>query len=348
MNKEIISIIIPIYNSAQTIENCLNSIVNQTYKNLEVILIDDGSDDNSALICRQWVKKDKRIRFFQQKHAGVSAARNKGLNYMTGEYFAFIDIDDYIDETIYEKLLIKAKEDGSDMVFCLFDRWNISGEIISKKEDACLDDLIKNKEYKYFFIDGEKSSWGVIWRSLYKADKLKDIRFNETLRICEDLEYLIRCLNHIEKASLICEKLYHHVREDKTEDKIKYNYQSWFLQSQKQVGELLYEVLKDSGKINLAEAQLFWRYCCVVVPYCYTKDLKIREIKRFVKNSFLADFNKKKYYIAYIRNISRELPITQRVAIRFLYLKQYRIIRSCFYLRRKMVKISEEKNLKLL
>ena len=106
MNK--ISVIIPVYNAENTIDRCLDSVTKQTFGNLEIILIDDGSQDNSKEKYQEWAKKDNRIKIITQKNRGVSAARNAGINIATGDYIAFVDSDDWIDSTMYEKLLKKA------------------------------------------------------------------------------------------------------------------------------------------------------------------------------------------------------------------------------------------------
>ena len=103
MNK-LISIIIPVYNVEKYLEDCLNSVVNQTYKNLEIILIDDGSTDNSGKICDLYAKKDNRIVVIHKENAGVSSARNVGLKIAKGLYIGFVDPDDYIAEDMYEIL----------------------------------------------------------------------------------------------------------------------------------------------------------------------------------------------------------------------------------------------------
>ena len=99
-----ISVIIPVYNAEKYISDCLESVVRQTYKNLEILLVDDGSKDGSAGICQEWCKKDARIRLLQKENGGVSSARNLGLQEASGEYVTFVDEDDWIGERMLEKL----------------------------------------------------------------------------------------------------------------------------------------------------------------------------------------------------------------------------------------------------
>ena len=117
--EEKIRVIVPVHNAEETIDRCVASIVGQTYGNIEIILVENGSVDKSYEKCAAWAAKDERIRLLRSEK-GVSKARNAGLD-MTGEYnyFAFVDADDYVDVTMYEKLLKKALEEDADMTFCL-------------------------------------------------------------------------------------------------------------------------------------------------------------------------------------------------------------------------------------
>ena len=115
-----ISVIVPVYNVEQYLPQCLDSIINQTYKNLEIICVDDGSPDNSGKILDEYAKKDKRIKVIHQENGGLSVARNTGLDNATGEWVSFIDSDDYIKLDFYENLISAANKSGADVVQCGF------------------------------------------------------------------------------------------------------------------------------------------------------------------------------------------------------------------------------------
>ncbi len=125
---KLISVIVPVYNVKEHIEQCVNSITGQTYKNLEIILVDDGSKDSSGEICDKLAKEDARIHVIHKQNGGVSSARNAGLDYAHGEYIAFVDGDDYIDETMYEKLLSKMDAD-IDIVSCYMQSFYPDGQV---------------------------------------------------------------------------------------------------------------------------------------------------------------------------------------------------------------------------
>ena len=108
MNRELISVIVPVYNAGKYLERSLTSICGQTYQNLEILLIDDGSTDDSLEQCLAWAKQDERIQVFHQENGGVSKARNTGISNATGEYIVFIDSDDFIDKAMFERLINKT------------------------------------------------------------------------------------------------------------------------------------------------------------------------------------------------------------------------------------------------
>lgn len=116
LRKNCISIIVPVYMVEQYLNRCVNSIINQTYGNLEILLVDDGSLDDCPSMCDIWAKKDERIKVIHKKNGGLSDARNKGIDEATGEYLLFVDSDDYLEEDACEKLLCTMKKTDADFV----------------------------------------------------------------------------------------------------------------------------------------------------------------------------------------------------------------------------------------
>ena len=118
MNDTLISIVVPVYNVSQYLERCIQSVIYQTYENLDIILIDDGSTDNSGLICDKYAKIDKRIRVLHQQNSGLSAARNAGIEIAKGKYITFIDSDDYVDSDYVSFLYDLIKRTGCSLEIC--------------------------------------------------------------------------------------------------------------------------------------------------------------------------------------------------------------------------------------
>ena len=106
----LISVVVPVYNAEKYLDKCIQSIINQKYSNLEIILVDDGSKDNSLELCKKYAESDKRIKVIHKENEGVSTARNSGIEVASGDFIAFIDSDDYIDENMYFNMMQKASE----------------------------------------------------------------------------------------------------------------------------------------------------------------------------------------------------------------------------------------------
>lgn len=169
---ELISVIIPVYNVEPYIAECIESIQNQTYINLEIILVDDGSTDNSVDICDQYAAYDERIKVIHQENAGVSAARNTGIEAATGEYISFVDSDDYIGPTLYEDMLKVLKEHDLDIIeFTAFR--DKGGEIIEGCNDGSLEIFNRDEALKMAMHD----CFVAVWSQLYKRSAIDDVRF---------------------------------------------------------------------------------------------------------------------------------------------------------------------------
>jgi glycosyltransferase involved in cell wall biosynthesis len=171
MKNPLISVIVPVYKVEQYLATCLNSIVNQTYKNLEIILVDDGSPDNCGKICDEYAQKDDRIVVLHQPNSGVSRARNAGLDIAKGEYIAFVDSDDYIALDMYEELMSIAQKQSADIVTCNHYTINNKGTVLCTNNF----DNLNVDEVRYLILMDKYSI--CLWDKLYKASLFNDIRF---------------------------------------------------------------------------------------------------------------------------------------------------------------------------
>lgn len=129
-NKILLSVIVPVYKVESYLDRCVESIVGQSYRNLEIILVDDGSPDGCPEKCDDWAKRDNRIKVIHKQNAGLGFARNSGLDIATGEYVAFVDSDDYIENDMYRTLIDAACRHNADMVSCGFNKQLASGEFL--------------------------------------------------------------------------------------------------------------------------------------------------------------------------------------------------------------------------
>lgn len=202
-----ISVIVPVYKTEGLLDRCVESIVGQTYKNLEIILVDDGSPDNCPAMCDEWGEKDSRIRVIHKENGGVSSARNAALDIATGDYIGFVDSDDWIEPEMYSSLIQKISESGKNIALCSYYAVEISGE---RYECRCVVDkevLDKDDYFRFIVLGGDG---GYIWNRLYDADILKEVRFDEDIWYSEDLLFNFKTAQKSNGAAIL--------------DKIEYNY----------------------------------------------------------------------------------------------------------------------------
>lgn len=206
-NRGLVSIIIPIYNVEKYIEKCLNSVINQTYNNIEIILIDDGSEDKSKQICDDYAKTDTRIKVIHKKNEGVSKARNIGIDISKGEFITFIDSDDYIDKNYIEELYNLCVRTNSDIVICGVKDEDYNGNIVNVSNEMTKE---LNKREMLKELLNEKYFFSVCWAKIYKKEVIENIRFNENMKIAEDLDFLYNLLCNINCVYIdTTKKLYH-------------------------------------------------------------------------------------------------------------------------------------------
>lgn len=230
----LISIIVPVYNTENYLEKCLYSLVNQTYKNIEIIIIDDGSPDNSMNIIQKFVLADNRVKVISQKNQGLSGARNTGMNNANGDYIMFIDSDDWIEIDTCEKAINASEKYNADVVFWsyikefsdlqkdnyLFDKTEIiwsekNINQLSRRMVGLVGDELANPQS----IDNLVTAWG----KLYKKSVIGDVRFTDTKIIgTEDALFNIEVFLGINSAVYIPDLLYHYRKDN--ESSLTHNY----------------------------------------------------------------------------------------------------------------------------
>lgn len=204
---EKISVIIPIFNQERYLEKCLSSICAQTYSNLEILMIDDGSTDRTPDICRRFENNDSRFCYIKQANAGVAAARNKGLNCMSGNLIGFIDPDDWVEPNFYERLVSLYHQYDADIVSC--GRYQVFSEreyvppkinykIFQCNTEKALELLVKNEEVKSH-----------LWNRIYRPKVFANLRFEEG-RVYEDVWILHQVFSKASKFVFTDEPLYYY------------------------------------------------------------------------------------------------------------------------------------------
>lgn len=185
-----VSIIVPIYNVEKYLDRCMQTLINQTLQDIEIIMVDDGSPDNCPKLCDDYAKKDNRIKVIHKKNGGLSDARNAGLNIATGEYVAFIDSDDFTSKEAYETLYNKAKETNADIVYAGFTMHNSDGT-----ENKCfvLNQTWEGKDIIPFIksmIFDTKPDIDTIWMSVWNGIYKRNIIEKNNIRFLSEREYL--------------------------------------------------------------------------------------------------------------------------------------------------------------
>ncbi len=207
MKKTLVSIIVPVYNREKFLTRCLDSLINQTLKDIEIICIDDGSTDKSVDILTEYQKKDERVKIILQNQEGVSAARNKGIDISTGDYLGFVDSDDYVDKDFYEKLYKATIETSAD-VAC--------AGIIRKNEKKCtiLADYVSKNYFDKIrdkFIAIKYPANNYVVNKIYSRSALNEanIRFQEGV-IYEDLFFTPSVIEKLGRVVVVANTNYHY------------------------------------------------------------------------------------------------------------------------------------------
>ena len=216
-DQPLVSIIVTVYNAEQSLPRCLDSICAQTYQNLEIILVDDGSTDDSLTVCRQFAYRDDRIRVLSQTNSGVSAARNNAMETATGKYIQFVDSDDWIDENMTFLLVQRAEREQADFIISHYCR--VDGDKITVhgflETSGCMNrlelaqELIRNPASFYY---------GVMWNKLYRRDIIRRHRIYcyEQLSWCEDFLFNLTYILCTSRICAVRTPLYYYVKNDKS------------------------------------------------------------------------------------------------------------------------------------
>ena len=206
--SDLISIVVPVYNVEKYIKKCIDSIINQTYQNLEIILVDDGSPDKCGEICEEYSKKDNRIKVIHKENGGVSDARNAGLEKATGEYIAFIDSDDYIDKNYISTLYNMCITNKAEIAQCSFKR--VTDNQIANEKD------VENKIVNMSGIEAIKNifkenyiEYTVAWNKLYKKSLFDNIKYPKG-KLHEDEATTYKLFYEAKIVSVTNEKLYYY------------------------------------------------------------------------------------------------------------------------------------------
>lgn len=305
---ELVSIIIPVYNSELFLKRCLDSVINQTYKNLEIIIVEDGSSDNSLSICKKYKKLDNRIKvLLNGTNKGMAFSRNKALDNATGKYITYIDSDDYVELDYIETLYNLIKEDDYDVSIC--------GHIDMKHEKK----YILNQEKAFKLLITDENFCISCWGKLFKRYLLSGVKFYDVQ--CEDRAFSYKVFSKIKKAIYLNVSKYNYcIRKD------SYSFMDYDIKDLDRISQTkfftekvtkLYPKLTNDAKIMYLNSLI--AVCNKQLFSKMYKTPEIKETKKFIRNNFIiiiftkSKLIKKMQYLLFLMNTKLYINIYRKV-----------------------------------
>lgn len=335
MNEEtnLISIIVPVYNCEKYIERCINSILKQTYKNIEVLLINDGSKDKSLQICERYAQKDNRIIVFEKENEGVSSARNLGIEKSHGEFITFVDSDDYLEENFCEEMLERAYKYSVDYVTCGYKRVYDNGHIEYINND-CSEKVITSNNYLNFLLNVQMG-YGFAHMKLIRKRAIRNIKFDKNLKVGEDALFNVMLCNNLKKVLIYNKSLYnYYFNSDSVVRKFDENYDKKYIKSMEIMTQYINEKYKNSKTIETnLQNYIAYHVLLICVNFCYHPQNEKKGIK-LVKEICNYSLFKKAIKNSNYSNLS----ITRKISLFTLKHKLYFIMKIICEIRQKQFK----------
>ena len=209
----IVSIIVPVYNAEETLRRCIESVLNQGFTDFELLLVDDGSTDSSAGICREYENGDRRVRVIRKENTGVSDTRNLGLSEARGTFVQFLDSDDWITPDATSLMVRAARDSGANMVIADF--YRVIGDRVAHKGDIEKDGLLSLEEFAGFMMENPADFYyGVMWNKLYRKSILLEhqIQCDTSMNWCEDFVLNLQMIRHAERFRALQKPIYYYMK----------------------------------------------------------------------------------------------------------------------------------------
>ena len=273
--KPLISVIVPVYNAENYLHRCMESLLNQTYKNTEILLVNDGSKDNSLVLCKEYEQKYSNVRALDKENGGAASARNKGIDEAMGEYLSFIDADDYVHEYFLEKLYMLCQKYDSDIAMCDF-VWT-DGDVCDFQASLSVENTKNNTplEMMYRCCNDDKIRETVIWNKLYKKALFDDMRYPERMTY-EDLAMTHKILYKANSVAECKDKMYAYYMSSNSVTRTRYNTLNFDSENRAQDERLVF--FENIGKKDLTRKNMIAVQRNRMKNYCkamlYIKDQK--------------------------------------------------------------------------
>lgn len=267
--NSLISIIVPVYNSEKYLDKCLECLVGQTYSNLEIILVDDGSTDSSLVICKKFQKSDSRIKIIEKKNEGAGAARNAGLSHASGELIMFIDSDDWIELEMLEHLHGLMMEHRADLAVCNYFIENPDGSnrvCYSMQLDQS--PFETEKVQKCIYLLDSQGKLAYLWNRMYRRSIIQEnnLKFDNFFTTGQDLDFNLKYLYHVRKCVISDEPYYHYIKHGTGSLCARYKKNLYAIVSE--LSRRRYEIYRKFGMLE--DENLFHLYAKTHVEYLAT------------------------------------------------------------------------------
>lgn len=276
--NELVSVIIPVYNVEKYLGECLESVTNQTYKNIEILLINDGSTDGSGEVCDQYAQKDNRIKVLHKKNGGVSSARNAGLEMAQGDFITFIDADDLVGKEYVSSMYETSVKFNADIIFCKYSNY-VNGKVYDVVEELP-DKLDADDKDKYIsficrFFECKKRVFGSSCRTLFKKELIQDLRFEPKIKISEDLLFLVYATLKAKRFASVDKHLYFYRQSNES---VSASYKKDYITGQ----VILFEKLKNIFDLfkTKESKRTFNINICLLCYYTLSNELKYKQKNR--------------------------------------------------------------------
>ncbi len=319
---EKISVIIPVYNVEQYLRRCLESIICQTYRNLEIILINDGSTDESLSICEEFVNQDSRIRLINQENRGLAAVRNRGIQEATGELLSFIDSDDYVDENFIENLYECLIKNGADICVSNVQYENTKTTYYLIKDTYSDKRVLNRFEIMKEYLNPTGGIGNYIVNKLYKRQLFYGIKFPEN-ELFEDAATMFKILNNVNRAVIEKDTNYHYCLRDGSITE-KYSPENNNVDLLKVNKSKAYFICENFPQLS---SQVFYQYLTAFLWYT-NKSALMKINNDIILKEYLKDLEKlKKQYSVRVKMKYECIFFIMRINLKF-YIKLYRLVKS--------------------
>lgn len=300
-----LSIIVPIYQAKEYLEKCIDSILEQSFSDFELILVDDGSDDGSEEICNTYAKNDKRVKIIRQENQGVSSARNTGLDYASGKYIAFVDADDWVEKDLFKASMMAIVKSKADVVSYGFIKeiWSDEGKKVLSKGIPASEGSLSKKSMKEYIMKQKGEINVNVFSYIFKRELIEELRFRTEMSCAEDAVFVMQALTKAKIYCLIKIDGYHY---NARIGSAVYRWQPEMVECYKKSYNAMLKFFK-SLRLSKQQANEFMAikvmngYASLIYNLCLpTCPLKVKEKMKILKSArkeLRVDFYKKMYKI---------------------------------------------------